>query len=75
MAPNVWARFVKHLLAAEPPSERSTQRGLACWQTREPREKNHRVNIVLSVGLHSPIHKLVFTFHTYCACVVALVIS
>ena len=24
---------------------------VACWQTREPREKNHRVNIVIPVAL------------------------
>ena len=32
-------------LAAEPLSERSTQRGLEYWQAREPRDKNHRVII------------------------------
>ena len=38
--------LVRYQLAVEPPSERSTQRGLACWQAREPRDKNHRVIIV-----------------------------
>ena len=39
-------------LAAERPSERLTQQGLACWQACEPWEKNHRVNLVLPIGLH-----------------------
>jgi hypothetical protein len=55
-------------LAAEPPSERSTQRGLAYWQIRELREKNHRVNIVLPVGLQSSNTSLVFIFYIFCLC-------
>jgi hypothetical protein len=42
-----------------------SQRGLACWQIREPRDKNHRVNLVHPVGLQSPNHKLVLLSHIY----------
>ena len=38
--PIVWTRFVKHLLAAEPPSVGRHNGDVACWQAREPREKN-----------------------------------
>ena len=48
--PICWARFVKHLLAVEPPSVRSTQRGLACRQAREPREKNHVSFVSLDIS-------------------------
>ena len=46
-------------LAAELRSEWPTQRGLAWWQPSEPREKNHRVNLCLPVGLlvsHTSLH-------------------
>jgi hypothetical protein len=33
--------------------------------TREPRDKNHRVNLVHPVGLQSPNHKLVLLSHIY----------
>jgi hypothetical protein len=46
----------------EPPSVRLTQQGLTWWQPSERRDKNHCVNLVLSVGLHFPLDKLVFTF-------------
>jgi hypothetical protein len=42
-----------------------SQRGLTCWQIREPRDKNHRVNLVHPVGLQSPKHKLVLLSHIY----------
>ena len=61
-------------LATEPPSERSTQQGLACWQTREPQDKNHRVNIVFPL-VCIPITQACMYFHIHCTCVVALVIS
>jgi hypothetical protein len=38
---------------------------LACWQTREPRDKNHHVNLVHPVGLQSPKHKLVLLSHIF----------
>ena len=37
--PIVWMRFVKHLLATEPPSVGRHNGDVACWQAREPREK------------------------------------
>jgi hypothetical protein len=52
-----------------------SQRGLACWQTREPRDKNHRVNLVHPVGLQSSKHKLVLLSYIYLACVVVLASS
>jgi hypothetical protein len=42
-----------------------SQWGLVCWQTREPRDKNHRVNLVHPVGLQSLKHKLVLLSHIY----------
>ena len=58
------AWFVKHLLAAEPPSERTT---------REPRDKNHCVILFpLDCYLHT---QACIYFHIYCACVVALITS
>jgi hypothetical protein len=33
--------------------------------TREPQDKNHRVNLVHPVGLQSPNHKLVLLSHIY----------
>ena len=61
-------------LATEPPSERSTQRGLACWQAREPRDKNHRVILVFML-VCIPFTQACIYFHIHYACVVALVIS
>ena len=57
--------------AQEPSMCWSTQRGLAWWQTSEPRDKNHRVNIVYSSRWFALLD------HPYisCACVVALIIS
>ena len=37
--PIVWMRFVKHLLAAEPPSVGRHNGDVACWQAREPQKK------------------------------------
>ena len=37
--PIVWTRFVKHLLAVEPPSVGRHNGDVACWQACEPREK------------------------------------
>ena len=53
---------------------RPTQRGLACWQTSEPQDKNHRVNLVRPVGLQS-LYTSLYLHFIYYACVVALVIS
>jgi hypothetical protein len=63
-------------LATEPPSEWSTQRGLACWQAREPRDKNHHVILVFLL-VCIPVTQACTYFHILCltACVVALVIS
>jgi hypothetical protein len=61
-------------LAAEPPSEWSTQRRLACWQAREPRDKNHRVILVFLL-VCNPLTQACNYFHIHCACVVALVFS
>jgi hypothetical protein len=60
-------------LATEPPSERSTQRGLACWQAREPQEKSPCYPC-LPVGLH-PHYTSLYLLFIYCACVVSLIIS
>jgi hypothetical protein len=49
-----------------------SQRRLAYWQTREPRDKNHRVNLVHPVGLQSPKHKLVLLSHIYIVLVLLL---
>ena len=64
---------MKHLLAAEPPSERLTQWGLAWWQPSEPQDKNHHVIIFPLVC--DPHTQGCIYFHIYCACVVALIIS
>ena len=61
-------------LAAKPPSERSTQQGLACWQARESRVKNHRIILVFPL-VSIPFTRACIYFHIHCACVVALVIS
>jgi hypothetical protein len=63
-------------LAQEPSRCWSTQRGLAWWQPSEPRDKNHRVNIVCSSRWFAlPNHMLCVYIITYhCVCVVALVI-
>jgi hypothetical protein len=61
-------------LDAEPPSEQPTQQGLACWQTREPRDKNHRVILVFPL-VCIPFTQACIYFHIHCACVVALEIS
>jgi hypothetical protein len=61
-------------LATEPPSERSTQRGLVCWQAREHWDKNYRVILVFPL-VYSPLTQACNYFHKHCACVVALVIS
>ena len=61
-------------LAAELPSERSTQRGQACWQGREPWDKNHRVILVFPLVCILVTQACIY-FHIHCACVVALVIS
>jgi hypothetical protein len=51
-----------------------SQRGLACWQTRESQDKNHRVNLAHPIGLQSSKHKLVLLLlYIHNACVVALV--
>jgi hypothetical protein len=72
VAPNVWARFRKHLLAVEPPSERSTQRGLAWWQPSEPQDKNHRVNLIHPVGLQSLYTSLHLLINLYIVLVLLL---
>jgi hypothetical protein len=46
--------------------------GTACWQIREPRDKNHRVNFVHPVGLQSPKHMLVLLSHIYIVLVLLL---
>jgi hypothetical protein len=61
-------------LAAEPPSERSTQRGLACWQASEPQDKNHRVILIFPLVCILVTQACIY-FHLHYACVVALVIS
>ena len=61
-------------LAVEPPSKRSTQRGLACWQAHKPRDKNYRVILVFSL-VCIPFTQACIYFHIHCACIVALVIS
>jgi hypothetical protein len=62
--PIYWARFVKHLLAIEPSSVWLTQRGLACWQTREPQEKNHVFLFSLDISQHSfGIHIVIISCH------------
>jgi hypothetical protein len=63
-------------LAQEPSRCWSTQRGLACWQPSEPRDKNHRVNIVYSSRWFALLdHKpCVYIITHHCVCVVALVI-
>ena len=48
-------------LAAEPPSEWSTQRGLACLQAREPRDKII-VSSLSSCWFAIPLHKHAITF-------------
>ena len=65
--------LVRFQLATEPLSKWLTQRGLACWQACEPRDKNHCVIIFPLVC--DPYTQACIYFHIYCACVIALVIS
>jgi hypothetical protein len=54
-----------------------SQRGLACWQTHEPRDINHCVNIVFIIFsvVCIPCNTSLYLHFIHCACVVALVIS
>ena len=45
-----------------------SQQGLSGWQSTEPRDKNHRVNIVHPVGLLTPNTSLYLLFHMLCLC-------
>ena len=54
-------------LATEPPSELSTQWGLACWQAREPRDKNHRVILVFPLVCILVAQACITSF-TLCLC-------
>jgi hypothetical protein len=61
-------------LAVEPPTEQSTQRGLAWWQPSEPQDKNHYVILVfpfICISLYTSL----YLHFMYCVCVLALVIS
>ena len=78
-----WGRFLRCprcglggwcQLAAEPPSERSTQQGLAWWQPSKPQDKNHRIILVFSLVCILITQACIY-FHIHCASVVALVIS
>jgi hypothetical protein len=79
--PHFWGRFLRCptcrlgrwcQLVVEPPSEQSTQRGLAYWQIREPQEKNHCVSLVLAVCLQSPNTSLYLLLYISCTCVVVV---
>ena len=51
---------MKHLLAAEPPSAGRHNGDVACWQAREPREKNRlSLAIWLSPGDWFYIHLVI----------------
>ena len=54
--PIMWTRFVKHLLAAEPPSVGRHNGDIACWQAREPQEK---IGCLLPFGI-LPVIGLIF---------------
>jgi hypothetical protein len=73
--PSLVGRFLRCLtcelggwcqLAPEPPSERSTQRGLACWQIRKQWDKNHCVILVFPL-ICIPFTQACNYFHIHCA--------
>ena len=51
-----------------------TLQGLAWWQTSEPQDKNHHVNLAFPLVCNHFSQACIY-FYIYCACVVALVIS